>query len=145
VKLGARSSTYVEVLDGIKADESVVVSANFLIDAESNLKAAVGGFSKPAIKANSHQAIGAVVEFDAKEGTIDIDHAAIESLKWPAMTMQFKVANASLLEGLKPGTKVTAEFVERKQGEWVVTALSRQAEGAAPPTKAVDHSAHTAK
>jgi Cu(I)/Ag(I) efflux system membrane fusion protein len=145
VKLGARSSTYVEVLDGIKADESVVVSANFLIDAESNLKAAVGGFSKPAIKANSHQAIGAVVEFDAKEGTIDIDHAAIESLKWPAMTMQFKVANASLLEGLKPGTKVTAEFVERKQGEWVVTALTRQAEGGAPPARAVDHSAHTAK
>ena len=145
VKLGARSSTYVEVLDGIKTDESVVVAANFLIDAESNLKAAVGGFSKQPVKTNSHQAIGAVVEFDTKEGTIDIDHAAIESLKWPAMTMQFKVANASLLEGLKPGTKVTADFVERKPGEWVVTALARKAEGVEQPAKAVDHSAHTAK
>lgn len=145
VKLGARSSTYVEVLEGIKAGEPVVVAANFLIDAESNLKAAVGGFTKQDVKSNGYRAVGAVVDFDTKEGTIDIDHAAIESLKWPAMTMQFKVANASLLEGIKPGTKVTAEFVERKQGEWVVTNLTRQTEGAAAPAKAVDHSAHTAK
>ncbi|MEN9395590.1 MAG: hypothetical protein RLZ81_120, partial [Pseudomonadota bacterium] len=39
VKLGARSDTHVEVLQGVKEGEQVVVSANFLIDAESNLKA----------------------------------------------------------------------------------------------------------
>ena len=44
VKLGMRADGYIEVLDGIKAGESVVVSANFLIDAESNLKAALSGF-----------------------------------------------------------------------------------------------------
>ena len=44
VKLGERADGYVEVNDGVKADERVVVSANFLIDAESNLKAALSGF-----------------------------------------------------------------------------------------------------
>ena len=44
VKLGMRTDGYIEVLGGIKAGESVVVSANFLIDAESNLKAALGAF-----------------------------------------------------------------------------------------------------
>ena len=44
VKLGARGDGYIEVLEGVKEGESVVVSANFLIDAESNLKAALGGF-----------------------------------------------------------------------------------------------------
>jgi Cu(I)/Ag(I) efflux system membrane fusion protein len=48
VKLGMRTDGYIEVLDGIKAGESVVVSANFLIDAESNLKAALGGFGHSA-------------------------------------------------------------------------------------------------
>ena len=43
VKLGQRGDGYVEVLEGVKEGETVVVSANFLIDAESNLKAAVGG------------------------------------------------------------------------------------------------------
>jgi membrane fusion protein, copper/silver efflux system len=44
VKLGARGDGYAEVLQGVKEGEEVVVSANFLIDAESNLKAAVSGF-----------------------------------------------------------------------------------------------------
>jgi Cu(I)/Ag(I) efflux system membrane fusion protein len=45
VKLGHRGSGYVEIRDGVSEGEPVVVSANFLIDAESNLKAALKGFS----------------------------------------------------------------------------------------------------
>ena len=48
VKLGHRGSGYVEVRQGITDGEPVVVSANFLIDAESNLKAALKGFSEGA-------------------------------------------------------------------------------------------------
>ena len=44
VRTGARAGGYVEVLDGLKAGEKVVVSANFLIDAESNLRAALQSF-----------------------------------------------------------------------------------------------------
>jgi len=47
VKLGSRTDDYVEVIDGVKAGEMVVVAANFLIDAESNLKAVIGGFGQP--------------------------------------------------------------------------------------------------
>ena len=39
------------------------------------------------------------------------------------MTMEFTVANQSLLQGLKPGARVAVEFVERQPGEWVITAL----------------------
>lgn len=45
VKLGSRSENYVEVLEGIAEGEQVVTSANFLIDAESNLKAALSGMA----------------------------------------------------------------------------------------------------
>jgi Cu(I)/Ag(I) efflux system membrane fusion protein len=45
VKVGMRGEGYVEILDGVKAGESVVVAANFLIDAESNLKAALAAFT----------------------------------------------------------------------------------------------------
>lgn len=48
VKLGDRSSGYAEVLHGLADGELVVVSANFLIDAESNLKAALKGFGEGA-------------------------------------------------------------------------------------------------
>jgi Cu(I)/Ag(I) efflux system membrane fusion protein len=47
VKLGARGDGYVEILDGIQKGEEVVTSATFLIDAESNLKAALQSFTQP--------------------------------------------------------------------------------------------------
>ncbi|NEU14321.1 efflux RND transporter periplasmic adaptor subunit [Methylobacterium sp. BTF04] len=47
VRLGARGDGYVEIRDGISAGDRVVTSANFLIDAESNLKAALQGLSDP--------------------------------------------------------------------------------------------------
>lgn len=45
VKLGIRADGYTEIHDGVKVGERVVVSANFLIDAESNLKAALSSFT----------------------------------------------------------------------------------------------------
>ena len=45
VKLGARVTGYVQVLEGLDAGERVVTSATFLIDAESNLRAALAAFT----------------------------------------------------------------------------------------------------
>ena len=133
VKLGARSDDYVEIMGGVKDGEPVVVSANFLIDAESNLKAAIAGFgtsgqsapagaastsaptsgksaagpieSAPAAKspAVGHRAEGTVKTVDAKSGVVSVAHGPVASLKWPGMTMDFKTANSALLGDLKPG------------------------------------------
>jgi membrane fusion protein, copper/silver efflux system len=46
VKLGRRGGGLVEITDGVAEGEAVVTSANFLIDAESNLKAALKGFGE---------------------------------------------------------------------------------------------------
>ena len=53
VKLGMRSDGYVEVAEGLSEGENVVVRANFLIDAESNLKAALGSFGEHSSHASS--------------------------------------------------------------------------------------------
>ena len=47
VKLGRRGSTEVQVLEGIQEGDSVVVDGNFLIDAESNLSAALKALTAP--------------------------------------------------------------------------------------------------
>jgi Cu(I)/Ag(I) efflux system membrane fusion protein len=47
VKLGRRGDGYIEVTEGIAQGEEVVTSATFLIDAESNLKAALQAFTQP--------------------------------------------------------------------------------------------------
>ena len=154
VKLGARSENHVQVREGVREGEQVVVAANFLIDAESNLKAAIGGMGTGAAAAAApgapaasaatgpavvgHKAQGTVDGIDAKAGTVSLNHGAIPSLKWPPMTMEFKVANPSLLKDLTPGVSVSFEFVERGPGEWVITTLTP----IAGKTTATTHSGH---
>lgn len=45
VKAGGKGDGYVEILSGLKEGEKVVIRANFLIDAEANLRSALGHFS----------------------------------------------------------------------------------------------------
>lgn len=47
VKAGRRGEGRVEILEGVAEGDRVVTSANFLIDAESNLKAALKSFARP--------------------------------------------------------------------------------------------------
>jgi RND family efflux transporter MFP subunit len=53
VSVGRRSDNFVELLQGVSDGEQVVVSANFLIDAESNLKAALQGMEPTPASASS--------------------------------------------------------------------------------------------
>lgn len=154
VKLGARSDNYVEILDGVADGEQVVVAANFLIDAESNLKAAIGGLGGHAGHGNAaatgvalsaakptgvgHKAEGIIDSVDIETGTVSLNHGPVESLQWPAMTMAFKVANPALLKDLEPGARVSVEFVERQPGEWVITQITPMT----TPASANPHAGH---
>ena len=46
VSLGGRSEGRVEILSGLQSGERIVISGNFLIDSESQLKTSLGGASK---------------------------------------------------------------------------------------------------
>lgn len=53
VTVGRHADGYAEIRDGIEAGDKVVVGANFLIDAESNLRAALQSFTAPAAPAEA--------------------------------------------------------------------------------------------
>ncbi|MBI3481244.1 MAG: efflux RND transporter periplasmic adaptor subunit [Nitrosomonadales bacterium] len=157
VRLGSRGENYVEVLEGVAEDEQVVTAANFLIDAESNLRAALGGMGGHAAHGGTstastlvpvveprkesmqpkpstgHQAQG-VLDAINPDGTVSITHGPISSLGWPGMTMDFELANESLAQGIAPGSEVMFELVERGKGEWVITRLQA--------VKAATHEGH---
>lgn len=48
VELGAAAEGYTEITKGLTGGENVVTAANFLIDSESNLRAALSAFDQPA-------------------------------------------------------------------------------------------------
>jgi Cu(I)/Ag(I) efflux system membrane fusion protein len=140
VKLGMRADGYVEVLDGVAAGESVVVRANFLIDAESNLKAALetfgghgghGAAPKPegAKAAQAHRGRGTVESLDPQAGSIEINHGPIATLKWPAMTMEFKVRDKAQLAGLAKGQVVEFELSDENVIERIAPAPAHAGHG----------------
>ena len=165
VKLGARGDGYIEILEGVKAGEMVVVSANFLIDAESNLKAAFSGFGQSAEGAKpdakgavtpaaptvgatpvTHRGSGTVEAVDPTQGSVTLAHGPIASLKWPAMSMDFKVKDAALLRTLKPGQRIDFEIVADVPGEYLIVraqASSSPSKPAIAPKPAADaHKGH---
>ena len=91
-----------EVRSGLAEGATVVSSAQFLIDSESNLRAAgerVQAPAKPATSsaANSgYEAKGVVTGLTA--GAVTLRHEPVPALNWPAMTMTFALA---------PGVKAT--------------------------------------
>jgi Cu(I)/Ag(I) efflux system membrane fusion protein len=131
VTLGARDADYVEVQSGVRAGEQVVTRAQFLLDSESNLKAAFSGmYAAPEKQAQGvgHSSTGVLEEVYA-DGGVSITHAPIPALQWPAMTMDFALANPSLAANIEPGTPIEFEIVERGAGEWVITRMSAKEAG----------------
>ena len=75
--------------------------------------------------AGTHRASGTVKNTDPARGTVTFDHGPVESMKWPAMTMEFEVSDKKMLDTLKPGNKVEFQFREKSKGKYVVTDIKR--------------------
>ena len=149
VRLGERGTEHVEVLEGVEAGDRVVTSANFLIDSESQLKAALSNLTDagPATAAApvTYEAEGTFDAVDPATKTVTLTHGDIPALQWPAMTMDFAVASLDLIANLAPGTPVRFEFEQRQPGEFVVTRIEKagqSATGKASPPSAPAHGSH---
>ena len=60
-----------------------------------------------------HKGVGVVKKVDGARSAVTLDHEAIRSLNWAAMTMTFAVKDKKLLDKLKTGNKVEFEFVQQ--------------------------------
>lgn len=73
-------------------------------------------------KSTTHNGTGVVKKIDQAKGTVTLAHGPIETLKWPAMTMSFKVADKGLLQQLKPDSKVAFSFAQQGR-DYVITSV----------------------
>ncbi len=129
VETGLRSREHVEILSGLEGGERVVVSANFLIDAESNLQAALANFGEgdPEHAPTRYESRGAFEDYFDDSRSVMLMHEEIPALHWPAMTMEFGLTDPLLVEGLTPGTPIRFAFEDRGSGEFVVTEIVPEA------------------
>jgi Cu/Ag efflux protein CusF len=73
----------------------------------------------------THQGTGKVISVDKAKLTVKLVHEAIKSLGWPRMTMNFKVAESSILAELKAGDVVTFELgMEANTDKWQINRIT---------------------
>ncbi len=100
---------------------ATTVSAQQKMDGMKDMD--MGKMSEPAPQMTYHT-VGVVRKIDLKAGTVNLDHEAVPSLKWPAMNMTYKVQSLGLLKGVAVGQKVQFTFIQ-KGSSYFITQLNR--------------------
>jgi membrane fusion protein, copper/silver efflux system len=103
VTLGPRAGDEFVVLSGLKVGERVVTSANFLVDSESQLQAALGAFAPPPPDAGAGAAMN-----QSKSPEVEVEFSTSPSPPWKGKNT-FRV---KLMENGAPvsGAEVTVTF-----------------------------------
>ena len=120
VQMGIESGGQTEIKRGLQAGQRVVVSSQFLIDSEASLKGVKARLNEvpqaaAATTATRHEGEARVEALGKDE--ITLSHGPIASLKWGAMTMDFKQPPlAQLPSNLKAGDRVSFEFYMGEDG-----------------------------
>ena len=143
VEVGGDAGGRSEIIRGLTAGQTVVASAQFLIDSESNIRAGLDRLqdttaATPATSpahgpaAMTHHGHGRVDQVDLKTRTVTLSHQPIASLHWPAMTMGFSVAAPVPLDRIRIGDEVDFDLVESKPGQYTITRVVPAGKGRAP-------------
>jgi Cu(I)/Ag(I) efflux system membrane fusion protein len=129
VEIGSEGNGQTEIRKGLEAGQKVVVSGQFLIDSEASLRGTTTRMSEmPASDAAkgpapaAHRGEGKLESIRKDE--ITLSHGPVQSLKWPAMTMGFKVPASGLPKNLAVGDTVTFEFRQTKDGAFEITHIA---------------------
>ncbi len=136
VDAARESQDMTEIRKGLTAGQKVVASGQFLIDSEASLKSTLTRLessnsaepSKADANNGKHSGDAKVNQVDAAKGRIDITHGPIPSMKWPTMTMGFRVEDKSQLNGLKAGDQIEFEMRGEpdKAGDYLITRISKK-------------------
>ena len=125
VVVGYESGNATEISRGLSAKDRIVTSGQFLIDSESNIDTALARFEVHSSDSSSHENVNAeILDVNLDEGTLRVKHGPIESWGWHAMTMNLRVAEQSMLEGVEIGVPVQLEIEKQASGSVQITKIS---------------------
>lgn len=71
-----------------------------------------------------HSAEGTVNSVDQAAGTVNISHGPVASVNWPGMTMNFKLVDSKMADGLKQGQRVKFQFTIQGGMDATVTQIT---------------------
>jgi membrane fusion protein, copper/silver efflux system len=127
VETGIESGGQTEIKRGLHVGQKVVVSSQFLIDSEASLKGIEARLNSASTDA-THRSPAKVESIEGD--TAMLTHPPIPSLKWPEMTMEFKLPPGAS-RGLTTGDQIDIEFRMQQGDVPQITRIERSKSGGA--------------
>ncbi len=129
VKLGRLDADRAEILAGLRPGDTVVSSAQFLLDSESSKSADLLRMEpRDAAASQSAEVHGLVNSVDRGSRVANISRDAIEKWNRPPLAMDFEVDPAVDISRLRPGERVRFTFVV-DSGRFIITEVHGQGAG----------------
>lgn len=114
VTVGREQNGQAEILAGLSQSQKIVLSGQFLIDSEANLKgveARLSSAEEQGPTSATQQTYRTTARVEAVAGeTLTLTHPEVPALKWPGMTMDFKLAPDVASRKPSAGSEIEIEF-----------------------------------
>lgn len=126
VSVGRFDSENVEILEGLNEGQSIVSSAQFLLDSESSKSSDFKRMSQVDAKNStavpSSVWVSAYIEsMMADNHMLSLTHDPIPEWSWPEMTMDFTVADAVDISELENGMNLHVEVTKTSDGNYQIS------------------------
>ncbi|RDH43351.1 efflux RND transporter periplasmic adaptor subunit [Zooshikella ganghwensis] len=143
ITMGKMNEHYVEVINGLKEGDSIVTSAQFLLDSESSKNSdfqrmsSTDQTSQNTAQHEHHTEQSVEPKIEKKPSSawveaevhkimpdtrkINVTHQAIPEWQWPVMTMDFMLADNININQLSPGLTVHIEVQKASNNHYQIT------------------------
>lgn len=127
VKTGRRDAQMIEILEGVREGETVVTSAQFLLDSESSKSSdflRIDAVDQSETERPNQVWVEIKVNgVNAQARKANVDHDPIDAWQWPAMTMDFELDEYLDLDLLSPGLIAHAQISRTPENRYLITDL----------------------
>lgn len=124
VKVGRLDGQQAEIIDGLKVGDTVVVSAQFLLDSESSKASDFKRMTNPADDSPTTESVWSevtIINVTLENRMVHAAHPAIDQWGWPDMTMDFVVTDNVDIASLTPGLTLHAEITKSADHKVTIT------------------------
>lgn len=141
VVAGIESGGYVEIKEGLREGEKIVLSGHFLIDSEASLKASLmrmtdtgtnkemssdmSGDMKSSAGSPMIMGVGVIKSVTADQHKLNMQHEPIPAISWPSMTMDFQFKHGVDVSDLKNGDAVQFHLEKGEDG-YVISSITKK-------------------
>lgn len=123
VTVGNIVNEYTEILAGVRKDDHIVTSAQFLLDSESSISSDFKRMEEAEMEPSSVWTTATVNSVMSDLNMLNLDHGALEAWGMPSMTMDFNVSDDIDISQISEGMSLHLQITKLDTGGYIISTI----------------------